>query len=117
MIPKKARRGITGIRVATAAFLATALSLLAGVPAARADVEDTPLDEAVDNSFQDIANFFNPEPPANVFAIDNFSDLLAPEGTPIDQMIDAFYQSISTVFQPEGQLDMFLESLLGAAAF
>lgn len=114
MSSKKTPRGVGC--AAAGALVAAALIPLAAAPAAPADPGDNPIDQAVDTLYLDIANFFSPEPAPNAFAIDNVTDLFAPEGTQLDQAFDGFYQDVNTAFQPEGPIDMFIESVLGLPA-
>jgi hypothetical protein len=72
-------------------------------------------DQAVDNFYQGIANFFSPEAMGNAVTADQFSDLLTGEGTMADQTVDAIYQGISMAFQTEGPIDVFLDSLFGVS--
>jgi hypothetical protein len=88
--------------------LAGALIPLLISPAAGAD-EGTAGDTAVDNFYQQIANFFAPEATGNMVTADQFSDMVTGEGTPADHIVDAFYQQISTPFAPEGQIDVFFD--------
>jgi hypothetical protein len=74
-------------------------------------------DQAVDNFYQGIANFFSPEAAGNMVTADQFSDMLTGEGTMADQMVDGLYQTISTAFAPEGPVDVFFDSLFGVAGF
>jgi hypothetical protein len=96
------------VGLAAGAVLAGALIPLLISPAAGAD-EGTVGDTAVDNFYQQIANFFAPEATGNVLTADQFSDMLTGEGTPADHMVDAFYQQLSTAFAPEGQVDAFFD--------
>jgi hypothetical protein len=80
--------------------------------------EGTQADQAVDNFYQGIANFFAPEAMgSNAVTADLFSDMLTGEGTQADQMLDGIYQTISMAFQPEGPIDGFLDSLFGVSPF
>jgi hypothetical protein len=138
MSHNRARRGITaGVGTAAGGLLAGALITLATAPTAGADEtpmlvgnavtadqfsdlftgEGTQADQAVDNFYQGIANFFAPEAAGNAVTADLFSDLFTGEGTQADQMVDSIYQTISLAFQPEGPIDGFLDSLLGVSPF
>jgi hypothetical protein len=101
-------KAIHRVGVAAGAVLAGALIPLLISPAAGAD-EGTAGDTAVDNFYQQIANFFAPEATGNMVTADQFSDMLTGEGTPADHMVDAFYQQLSTAFAPEGQVDAFFD--------
>ena len=123
------------VGLAGGAALAGALITLAAAPTAGADPaavgsavtadqfsdlltgEGTQADQAVDNFYQGIANFFSPEATGNMVTADQFSDLLTGEGTLADQMLDGLYQSISMAFAPEGPVDVFFDSLFGVAGF
>ena len=123
------------VELAAGAVLAGALITLGAAPIAGADPaalgnavtadqfsdlltgEGTQADQAVDNFYQGIANFFSPEATGNMLTADQFSDLLTGEGTLADQMLDGLYQSISTAFAPEGPVDVFFDSLFGVAGF
>jgi hypothetical protein len=114
---RRRRRSVLGVSTAAGTALAAALTTLASVPTAGADPaaagvtadqfsdlltgEGTPADNAVDNFYQGIANFFAPEAVGNGVTADQFSDLLTGEGTPADNAVDNFYQVIADFFAPE----------------
>lgn len=105
-------QAIHRVGLAAGAVLAGALIPLLISPAAGAD-EGTAGDTAVDNFYQQIANFFAPEATGNMVTADQFSDMLTGEGTLADQMVDGLYQSISTAFAAEGPVDGFFDMLFG----
>jgi hypothetical protein len=104
---------------AAGGFLAAGLTSLSTLPVAHADpaavgaavtadqfsdlltAEGTQADNAVDNFYQGIANFFAPEAMGNAVTADQFSDLLTGEGTQADNAVDNFYQGIANFFAPE----------------
>jgi hypothetical protein len=63
--------------------------------------EGTQADQAVDNFYQGIANFFAPEAEGTAFTADRFSDLFTGEGTQADRAVDNFYQGIANFFAAE----------------
>src|SRR5246127_3658209 len=107
------------VELAAGAVLAGALITLAAAPTAGADPaavgnavtadqfsdlftgEGTQADQAVDNFYQGIADFFSPEATGNMVTADQFSDLLTGEGTQADRAVDNLYQGIADFFSPE----------------
>jgi hypothetical protein len=106
------------VATAAGAVLAAALIPLAGAPAAGADPaavgdavtadqfsdlltgEGTQADQAVDNFYQGIANFFAPEAMGNAATADLLG-MSTGEGTQADQAVDNFLQGIANFFPPE----------------
>jgi hypothetical protein len=117
MSHNRARRDITaGIGTGAGALFAGALITLITAPTAGAEPSN-PVDQAVDNLYQGIANYFSPEAMGNAVTADMFSDMFTGEGTLADQMVDNLYQGISMALQPEGPVDMFVDSMLGLSPF
>jgi hypothetical protein len=114
MSHNRARRGITaGVGTAAGALFAGALITLATAPTAGAEPSN-PADQAVDNFYQGIANFYSPEAGGNAFTADQFSDLFTVEGTQADQAVDNFYQGTANFFAPEtGGADQFSDMFTG----
>ena len=117
MSHNRARRGITaGVGTGAGGLLAGVLITLATAPTAGAEPSN-PADQAVDNFYQGIANFFSPEAMGNAVTADQFSDLFTGEGNQADKMVDNFYQGIANFFAPEtGAADQFSDMFTGEGA-
>ena len=111
------------VGLAGGAALAGALITLAAAPTAGADPaavgsvvtadqfsdlltgEGTQADQAVDNLYQGIANFFSPEAAGNAATADLLG-MSTGEGSLADQAVDNFYQGIADFFSPEATGNM-----------